>query len=271
MARNLRAEFSDRTKAEIFARDQALCCYTGMSLWLLDYGAAPAIGDSVDHVIVASQGGGNDADNGVLCNSYSNFSRNNGPRGFCLFHFALPCYDAFVMHGTIPSHVTDHYKRFRSLHYSDWYVNRAIIGIRFAAQPLEEHRRVDGKSLVRGREYHRKAALKRLDEWRAVVASKNPGSLADRGLLPLSRGPDHEILIEGLEATTLADVAATAKKLEPYLTASFDALNRLFDRPSEASLREHMERVERDPYVVERTKRGVVDHARWLLRSESAI
>jgi hypothetical protein len=149
-------------------------------------------------------------------------------------------------------------------------VNRAIINFRLAGEPIEEQRRLDGKSFVRGREYYRKAALKRLTDWRAIVAKENPGSLADRGLLPKKIGPDHEILIEGLEATTLANVAATAKKLEPYLTASFDAVNRLFGHTSRASLRKHMERVERDPYVVERTKVGVVDHIRWLLSFETA-
>ena len=38
-----RAEFTDRQKADIFVRDRALCCYTGKSLWLLDYGGGPAM------------------------------------------------------------------------------------------------------------------------------------------------------------------------------------------------------------------------------------
>ncbi len=36
-----RDEFTDRQKAEIFVRDRALCCFSGKSLWALDYGAGP--------------------------------------------------------------------------------------------------------------------------------------------------------------------------------------------------------------------------------------
>jgi hypothetical protein len=141
----------------------AMCCYTGMSLWLLDYGAAPAVADQVDHDVPASKGGSNDLHNGVLCNGYANYSRGNRPRTPFLFEGGLPAYNAFVVYGTMPPYFTEHFKRFSSLHY-------------------------------------------------------------------------------------------------------FNAVDRLFGHSSRASLRQHMERVERDPFVVERTKRGVLDHIRWLLR-----
>lgn len=51
-----RAEFPERVKAEIFARDRALCSYTGQNLWRLDHGASPGSEVWIDHIHPASRG-----------------------------------------------------------------------------------------------------------------------------------------------------------------------------------------------------------------------
>jgi len=55
---HIRTEFSDRQKAEIFARDRATCCFSGANLWLLDAPLRPGFQMGwVDHIRPSSRGG----------------------------------------------------------------------------------------------------------------------------------------------------------------------------------------------------------------------
>jgi len=260
-----RKNFTDQQKAEIYARDRAICAYTGMSLWLLDYGASPTLSDQVDHQTPASHGGGADIDNGVLCNHMYNYVRRNGAVPVSLFEWGLPTTELFWVYGRIPRAMMDHMKRFSTLHYSDWYLNRAVFSIRLAAASTLDEKRIDGKPFVRGRDYYCKAALRRLNEWREILDSEKPGTLAARGLLPTNPGPDHEAILQGIKATTAPQVVAVAEELDPYITASYAAVTGIEGHTSRASLQRHLERVQRDRFVVDRTKRAVVDYVRWLL------
>ena len=260
-----RQNFTDQQKAEIYARDRAVCAYTGMSLWLLDYGASPTLTDQVDHRTPASQGGGNDIDNGVLCNHMYNYVRRNGVVPVSLFDWGLPTTELFWVYGGIPRAMMHHLKRFSTLHYSDWYLNRAVFSIRLAASSSLDDRRIDGKPFVRGRDYYCQAAHKRLSAWREILDSENPGTLAERGLLPTNPGPDHEILMRGINAKSISQVVAVAEALDPYITASDAAVTGIEGHTSRASLQRHLNKVQRDPYVVDRTKRAVADYVGWLL------
>jgi hypothetical protein len=89
-ARTKRDEFSERTKADIFVRDGALCCYTGASLWLLDYGAAQAAPAWFEHIVPASKKGDSSIENGVLANWYFNKSRSNHGEPVFMYRSGLP-------------------------------------------------------------------------------------------------------------------------------------------------------------------------------------
>src|SRR5690348_8598629 len=107
-----RDEFSERTKAEIFVRDGALCCYTGANLWLLDYGASHAAPPWIEHVIPASKDGDSSVGNGVLSNWYFNKSRSNQGEPVFLYRDGLPSDVAFALYEEIPERITRHYERF---------------------------------------------------------------------------------------------------------------------------------------------------------------
>lgn len=73
-----RTNFSDKVKAEIYARDRAICAFTGMNLWLLDEGAGGFYNMCcIDHVIPATRGGTSTVDNGVATFVVYNYNKGN--------------------------------------------------------------------------------------------------------------------------------------------------------------------------------------------------
>ena len=70
----------DRVRAEVFARDNAICAYRGVSVWILDLGAAPFVDDVwTDHIELASKGGPSDAENLICASASANWVRNRNP------------------------------------------------------------------------------------------------------------------------------------------------------------------------------------------------
>src|SRR5690348_5360216 len=138
--RATRDEFSDFDKARIFARDRALCTYSGKSLWLLDYGAAPASIDWVDHYVPASRGGLVELDNGLCASWLFNKLKRDGGGTMPLFFAGLSTVDFYTFYEVVAQTIAEHLRRFRTLHYSDWYFNRAVFQVRLAAAQIEEKR-----------------------------------------------------------------------------------------------------------------------------------
>jgi hypothetical protein len=255
MPRN-RDEFSDIDKARIFARDRAICTYSGKSLWLLDYGAAPASIDWVDHYVPASRGGLADLDNG-LCASwlYNRLKRDVGGT-MPLFFAGLPTVDFYTFYETVPDAIAVHLRRFKTLHYSDWYFNRAVFQVRIAGAQSEE-KRADGQAFARGLEYRSKAALKFLTQWRKIVERERPGDFASRELLPPERTADHDLLLSLQTEDQLPRIVEIAAELTPFFKASWDAFVELSNAETKSQALEVLARVEKDPHVVPRVKRAV--------------
>lgn len=123
--------FTPLQKAEIFARDRGTCCFSGKSLWLLDYGASPFWEqDWCDHKKPESRGGSSAIENGV-CASYSRnqAKANNGRDTNYLLANGMPT-DYFARYvGAVPLHLTQQLLRLANLHFSDWFFNRCIAAI----------------------------------------------------------------------------------------------------------------------------------------------
>jgi hypothetical protein len=168
-----RENFSERQKAEIFVRDRAICCFSGKSLWALDFGAAPSSPDQVDHVEAAARGGGADLANGQ-CSSWVYNHLKGVSGGMALFRAGRPTVDFFTYHERLPEQVANHLRRFRTLHISDWYFNAAVHCVWWAPN--------DGATSLSP--HYCRLALKRLTQWRRLVEAERPGDLASRGLLP---------------------------------------------------------------------------------------
>lgn len=216
-----RQEFTDPQKAEIFVRDRALCCYSGASLWLADFGAAPASIDWVDHLRAASRGGTAQADNGVCASFLYNWVKRDHDRSVLLFFSGRPTADYYTFFGAVREDVAAHLSRFSALHTSDWYANRTLFQIRKGAAGANARRR-DGERFSRDVDYYASAALRYLEKWRKHA--EGVPSLRARRLLPSRPSEDQKLLLSTLDASTQNQIKRIIKEFDPWLTNSWNAM-----------------------------------------------
>lgn len=251
-----RDEFADQDKAAIFVRDRATCCYSGKSLWLLDYGAAPTSVDWVDHIVPASKGGLAEPDNGLCASWVFNKLKRDLGGTMPLFIAGYPTVDFFTFYETVPDSIAAQLHRFAALHISDWYFNRAVYHVQVAAAQ-KDLRRADGKEFTRGLEYWCKAAQKYLARWGKLVGRERPLDFASRQLLPTNPSVDHEILLPLLNVPELGEVIRIASELAPFAAASWQAFVDLSLIENRAAALDLLARVEADSHVVPRVQRAV--------------
>lgn len=216
-----RQEFTDSQKAEIFARDRAICGYSGVSLWLADFGAAPAQIDWVDHIHAAARGGHAGPDNGVCASYLYNWVKRDHGRSVLLFIEGRPTADYYTFFGSVRPEIAVHLKRFAALHSSDWYANRALFHVRNGAA-CRSAVRSDGEKFKRGIDYFAAAALRFRDQWQKK--SVDVPSLRARKLLPLRPSEDQKLLLSALDATSLPQMKRIIKEFEPWLVSSWNAM-----------------------------------------------
>lgn len=200
-----RKNFTDQQKAEIFVLDRALCSFSGKSLWLLDHGAAPSSVDWVDHIDPAAKGGTADVSNGACSSWLYNWARRDQKNPIYLFNRGKPTEDFFTYFGIVPETTAEHLHRFATLHWSDWYFNRAVFHVLLSAGQLGQ-RRLDGAPFTRNREYWAKAALRCLEKWSDGASETT--SFRKRKLAPRSPWQDQQAL---LELTSASSVMAVKK------------------------------------------------------------
>ncbi|HVC95431.1 MAG TPA: hypothetical protein VND64_17170 [Pirellulales bacterium] len=251
-----REEFTNRQKADIFARDRAICCFSGKSLWILDYGAAPSSDNWVDHIVAATKGGRAELENGTCASWLYNWLKRDSGGAPYLFRKGRPTDDFFTFHEILPDHIAKHLRRFASLHYSDWFFNRAVHRVKAAAAVATETR-VDGTPFTRGPDYCCRAAMKYLLEWRQIVERDPPADFESRGLLPPNPSADHELLIKLTTVTELKEVVRIASTLAPFSAASWRAMVDLSFVENASQAFDLVKRVDADRYVVPRIKRAV--------------
>ena len=109
--------------------------------------------------------------------------------------------DFFTLYETIPVDIAAHIDRFSTLHWTDWYFNRAVHNTLLGAVARFERRRSDGKRKTRGAKYRAKATLKLLTKWRRILETEKPPSMKARGLLPATPSRDQKLLFGLLHAT----------------------------------------------------------------------
>ncbi len=124
----VRTNFSDRQKAEIFARDRATCCFSGANLWLLESPLRPGWQmDWVDHIKPSAKGGKSDLSNGVCASHLFNAKkRHNSADSYYLFAHGKPTDIYHEIFGPLPTGQMKRLTRLQALVPTDWYFNRAI-------------------------------------------------------------------------------------------------------------------------------------------------
>lgn len=253
-ARTPKHNFSETQRAEIFARDRALCGYSGKSLWLADHGAAPYSIDWVDHFSSVARGGTPTLENGVCASWLYNWVKREHKRAVLLFHSGYPTVDFYTYHQTLPESIGDHLRRFTLLHPSDWYLNRALFHV-VAAAAQHGQRKMDGTPFKRDAAYGARASLKYLTRWREH--SQEVPSLKKRGLLPQRPSPDQRLLLSVIEMESTQQVRKVIKELTPYVRAAWSAMEALAGVASQADVRLLRAVVLTDPFVPLRVKKSI--------------
>ncbi len=213
-----RTEFKDSTKAEIFVRDRATCCFSGKSLWILDYGASPTYEiDWADHIKPASKGGESTVENG-LCTSYLfNFKKQaNSHDNIIFFENGLPTADFYYYFEELPEDIAKNLARFSNLHSSDWYFNRGLFrfinGVGRMVYPKDDNE----KKYLRDYKYYAKSALKIFSKWRALVSRENVPSLKQRGIINSPLNTEQKILCNTAKCDNESEIIKNMRKLAPY-------------------------------------------------------
>jgi hypothetical protein len=155
--RGITVSLTDKLRAAVFARDKAICSFSGLSLWLLDYGTAPfAQPDWADHIKPVSRGGKDTLDN-LVCASffYNSKKTNNGSDTQYLFRDGQPTDAFFWNHGYLSREQGVILRRHETICESDWYFNRAIYNLTCAMI-------TDGSVVTRSPAYWQQSAYKRL-------------------------------------------------------------------------------------------------------------
>jgi len=253
-ARTAKSNFSEAQRAEIYARDRALCGYSGRSLWLADYGAAPYSIDWIDHHSPVARGGTPTLENGVCASWLYNWVKREHKRAVLLFHSGYPTVDFYTYHQTLPESIGEHLQRFASLHPSDWYFNRALYHV-VAAAAQHGQRRKDGTPFKRDAAYDARATLKYLTRWREHAYGVP--SLKRRGLLPQRRSPDQRLLLSVAEMDSVQQVRRVIRELTPYVRAAWGAMEALSGVTSLADVRVIRSIVLTDEFVPLRIKKSV--------------
>src|ERR1043166_4837665 len=161
-----RMPLTDKIRAAVFARDKGICAFSGVSLWILDYGTAPfGHPDWPDHVMPVSRGGKDTLDNLVCASFFHNSKkRNNSSDKAYLFRNGAPTELFYWTHGELSEVQADVMRRHSALVETDWYFNRALFIIRVALAD-----EADGAIVTRGRDYWLNSAYKRLSAYRTLL------------------------------------------------------------------------------------------------------
>lgn len=214
-----RGQFSDSTRAQIFAWDRAVCALTGANLWMLDYGLSGLEQeDWADHIKPVARGGKHVATNGVCASAEANFTKSaNGRANEFWFIGGRPTYRFYADVGKVPEEMSRWLRR--DVMPRDWYFNRslrnfmlAVVGYVYDSRDYARHK---------DRLYYPRASLRFLDQFREAWASDSTGEQRfsrvaverdwrDRGLLLEDPWPEQRYLLEllGLEAPESVDLLA---------------------------------------------------------------
>jgi hypothetical protein len=176
------SNFTDQQRAELFVRDRATCAYTGRNLWLLDHGADPYYQvDWADHRIPVAREGRSTLSNGVCAGWSANFDKRDRQDSHICFFLRGAATAAYLKtHAALPRLVERQFQRFSRLHYSDWYLNRALFRLWLGIAYLSE------ENCPRSRDdiYYSRASFRILARWRRIAERESVPAVEARGLAP---------------------------------------------------------------------------------------
>ena len=264
MREHKRTDFSDKQKAAIYERDRAICAFSGKSLWILDYGVSPLWDmDWADHIKPSKRGGKSSVENGICSGAFFNSKkRDNSWDNVYFFKDGKPTSNYYFVHGEIPADLAKILIRNKSMHYSDWYLNRAFA--RFLIIMVKNRRKSRGKMDVRDEEYYAKASLKMLREWRKIINREKVENLEDRGLVPTPVNYDQNELLSLRHTDTVNEIIEKAALLFPMYEASCDAINALSEITNKDQATILMEEIVNNDIINQMVKSFIINNLKLL-------
>lgn len=260
-----RTDFTDKQRAEIFVLDRATCSFSGRSLWIADYGIDPAYHiDWADHMVPASRGGKSVVENGAAASWLYNYLRGNGRQRLLAFHRGLPTAEHTIHIGEIDLAVAARLHKFRALHVSDWFLNRAMWHIWIAV--TLEHERRQGLKRSRDYSYYARAALKSLTKWRLHAEQGSVTSLEQRGLVPSNADADQLRLLEVRQLTSTTSLVGMMKELFPSYDAAAKAILSLSQAETKTATAAATSKIESNKRIPQRIRARLTQYATSLGR-----
>ena len=260
-----RTEFTSEQRAEIFVLDRATCSYSGRSLWIADYGVDPAYHiDWADHIVPASRGGKSVIENGATASYLYNYLRGNGRKRLALYHRGLPTFLHAKHIGVIDPNVAAQLHRFRTLHLSDWFLNRAMwhvwIGLNYI------YNRQNGFKRSRDYNYDAKASLNCLTKWRRLVEKDSVESIEQRGLGPTNPEADQQELLKIRQSTSTRSLVKTMEDLFYVFNGSALAIFYLGKAKSVETRRGQMKNIQCHKLIPRRIRKRLMNYYKSLDR-----
>ena len=195
-----RTDFTKKQKAEIFSRDRGTCAFSGISVWLFDYGIRPNYEiDWADHIVPSAKGGTSVLSNGICASSFYNAKKkDNGSDNKFLFKNGRVTETFVKVHGAASNIQIADLKRRKPLMAIDWYVNRAISNTYFAFDWRCELE-FNSKKYKRDDEYYYKVAFNMLKQ---KIKDSHYKSIESRKMISADRpfGVGSLLQIEGVES-----------------------------------------------------------------------
>ncbi|HEB71797.1 MAG TPA: hypothetical protein ENI77_04180 [Nitrospirae bacterium] len=260
-----RHNFTDLQKARIFARDRAICSFSGKLLWILDHGASPTWdADWVDHVKPAMRGGDATLDNGVCASAeFNEKKRDNSFDNQYLFEDGWPTIVLYETHGLISDDIAEHLNRFASLHYSDWFFNRALTDVMIGCNVAWAMK--EGAELSRTPAYWAKAGIKKLNKWAKIVDKELVPSMEERKLVSVPKlDSDQLLMYEARKAKSGYELECVINKLLPIYMANYEAYDDLVEIKNSEEAKQLGHELDKNTFIQNRVKVRIKDNIKRL-------
>lgn len=212
-----RLEFTDKQKAFIFQRDKWLCAFSGKILWVLHYWASILWDiDWIDHILPAAKWWDNSIENWICASSfYNSKKKDNSYDNKYLFFKWLPTKYYFISNWYFSDELLNYIAQYKDLHYSDWFLNRALFTLMLAVENLHNPYNTNWTKAVRDYKVYSKRTLKRIKEWKKEVSESDIQHYYERlNIKKLS--DDQKIMLKVLDSNTENEIIEIAKSLLPY-------------------------------------------------------
>ncbi len=233
-----RREFSPSQRAEIYARDRAICVFSGKSLWHLDYGACPLSESNwIDHVKPSRRGGRAKLANGVCASyTYNLKKRANGADNFFWLDpesEGKPSEAYFYYFGAIQPHLASQLKRLSAIKPMDWFFNQAVSRLMWVCDATANR---SGHERTPTKWAHSAAGMLKQFRDKGGTAA----SLKKRGLVLHPKQEDVQILLSMISEISAREYRRKVKRLKEIYLANHRAMQRFWAEDTATGLwREH--------------------------------